>query len=235
MLDFEKMKEAFPELIKFLPVTIQLTLGTLAIALPVSVLFSLILLGKRKVPKAIVRFILSIIRGTPVLLQLFVIYAALPFLIETISSRLKLNVDVYSIDNKWYAYFALSLSAVAFLTEAFRSAIASVDRGQSEAGYMVGLSNRQVFRRIVLPQAMVIAVPVCGNIVVDVIKTTSLAFTISVTEVMGEAKILGGMNTRYLDMFFDVFIIYLVFIGLVEYMMKLLEKRLVRYRTREEK
>ncbi|WP_051437632.1 amino acid ABC transporter permease [Eubacterium xylanophilum] len=235
MLDFEKMKEAFPELIKFLPVTIQLTLGTLAIALPVSVLFSLILLGKRKVPKAIVRFILSIIRGTPVLLQLFVIYAALPFLIENISSRLKLNVDVYSIDNKWYAYFALSLSAVAFLTEAFRSAIASVDRGQSEAGYMVGLSNRQVFRRIVLPQAMVIAVPVCGNIVVDVIKTTSLAFTISVTEVMGEAKILGGMNTRYLDMFFDVFIIYLVFIGLVEYMMKLLEKRLVRYRTREEK
>ncbi|MCR5797315.1 MAG: amino acid ABC transporter permease [Eubacterium sp.] len=235
MLDFEKMKEAFPELIKFLPVTIQLTLGTLAIALPVSVLFSLILLGKRKVPKAIVRFILSIIRGTPVLLQLFVIYAALPFLIENISSRLKLNVDIYSIDNKWYAYFALSLSAVAFLTEAFRSAIASVDRGQSEAGYMVGLSNRQVFRRIVLPQAMVIAVPVCGNIVVDVIKTTSLAFTISVTEVMGEAKILGGMNTRYLDMFFDVFIIYLVFIGLVEYMMKLLEKRLVRYRTREEK
>ena len=231
MFDFQTMKEAFPGLIKFLPITIQLTLGALAIAVPVSILFSIALLGNKKVPKAIIRFILSIIRGTPVLLQMFVIYTVIPFLVQGIVKKFNLKIDVYSIDSKWYAYLAISLSAIAFLTEAFRSAIASVDKGQKEAGLMVGLSNFQVFHRVVLPQALTVAVPVCGNIVVDVIKTTSLAFTISVTELMGEAKILGGMNTRYLDVYMDVFVIYLVFIGTVEFLIKLLEKRLVRYRN----
>ena len=232
MFDIKAMWTALPDLIRFIPITIQLTVGALLIAFPLSILFAKILLGENVFWKGIVKLFLSVIRGTPVLLQMFVICSLLPFVLGKIFEKLQLNINIYDVDNKWYAYVALSLSSIAFFTEALRSSIAAVPKGQAEAGMMVGLTKRQVFRRIIFPQALATAIPVMGNIVVDLVKTTSLAFTMSVTELMGEAKIMGGMNTRYLEMFLDVFIIYLFLIGTIELLFKKLEKRIVRYRNR---
>lgn len=230
MFDIQVMKDYFFELLKYLPKTIQLTVGALFIAFPVSLIFAIILIKKIKGLQAIVKIFLSLVRGTPVLLQMFVIYALFPKLLQSVFNGIGKQIDIYSVDNIWYAYLAISLFAIAFMTEAFRSSIESVDKGQAEAGCMIGLSDMQVFFRIIFPQALTVAIPILSNIVVDVIKTTSLAFTMSVTELMGEAKILGGMNTRYLEMFLDVFIIYLIFIGLVEFILKKAEQRLVRHR-----
>ena len=81
---------------------------------------------------------------------------------------------------------------------------------------MVGLSKWQIYREIIIPQALTVALPILGNVIVDVIKSTSLAFTMSVTEVMGRAKIIGGMTTKYLEMYIDAFFVYVVFIFFVE-------------------
>ena len=95
---------------------------------------------------------------------------------------------------------------------------------------MVGLSKWQVYKEIIIPQAMTVAVPIMGNVIVDVIKSTSLAFTMSVTEVMGSAKIIGGMTTKYLEMYIDAFFVYVIFIFIVEIILKRVEKSLGKYK-----
>ena len=230
MLDTKQMFDNFWTIASFLPITIKLTIGALLIALPVSFLFAAVELKKVPVLTQIVRLYLSVIRGTPMLLQMFVIYALVPYWLNGLFQSLGKEINVYDIDPIWYAYVAISLSATAFLTEAVRSSILSVDKGQKEAGYMVGLSKWQIYREIIIPQALTVALPILGNVIVDVIKSTSLAFTMSVTEVMGRAKIIGGMTTKYLEMYIDAFFVYVVFIFFVELIIKRIEKFVTRYK-----
>ncbi len=230
MLDTKQMFENFWTIASFLPVTIKLTIGALLIAIPVSFLFAAVELKKVPGLTQIVRLYLSVIRGTPMLLQMFVIYALVPYWLNNLFQYLGKDVNIYDIDPIWYAYVAISLSATAFLTEAVRSSILSVDKGQMEAGYMVGLSKWQIYREIIIPQALTVALPILGNVIVDVIKSTSLAFTMSVTEVMGRAKIIGGMTTKYLEMYIDAFFVYVAFIFFVELVIKKIEKFATRYK-----
>lgn len=230
MLDFKVMADNFISIVSYLPVTIKLTIGALLIAFPVSFLFAYTQIKKIPVISLLVRVYLSMIRGTPILLQMFTIYALIPFWIDRAAKALGKNIDIYDVDPIWYAYIAISLSATAFLTEAVRSAILSVDKGQKEAGLMVGLSKWQVYKDIIIPQAMTVAIPIMGNVIVDVIKSTSLAFTMSVTEIMGRAKIIGGMTTKYLEMYIDAFFVYVIFIVIVEFILKRIEKSLTKYR-----
>ena len=230
MLDTKQMADNLISIASYLPVTIRLTIGALLIAFPVSFLFAAAELKKIPVITPLVRLYLSVIRGTPVLLQMFMIYALIPYWLNTFFVSIGKEVNIYDIDPSWYAYIAISLSATAFLSEAIRSSILSVDKGQKEAGYMVGLSKWQVYKEIILPQAMTVALPILGNVIVDVIKSTSLAFTMSVTEVMGRAKIVGGMTTRYLEMYIDAFLVYVVFIFFVELVIKWIEHTVTRYK-----
>ena len=230
MLDGRLMLENFIKIAAYLPVTIKLTIGALLIAFPVSFFFAFTQLKKIPVVSTLVRVWLSAIRGTPILLQMFTIYALIPLWLNNLFKLLGKEINIYDVDPIWYAYIAISLSATAFLTEAIRSGILSVDKGQKEAGYMVGLSKWQVYKEIIIPQAMTVAVPIMGNVIVDVIKSTSLAFTMSVTEVMGSAKIIGGMTTKYLEMYIDAFFVYIIFIFIVEIILKRVEKSLGKYR-----
>ena len=107
----------------------------------------------------------------------------------------------------------------------------TVDKGQVEAAYMVGMTGVEAYKRIVFPQALGVALPIITNIVVDTIKATSLAFTMVVTEVMGEAKILGGMSSRYFEMYLDAFFVYILIICVVEFLLKHLEGYLIRYKV----
>ena len=230
MLDSRLMLENFIKIAAYLPVTIKLTIGALLIAFPISFLFAFAELKKIPVLSSLVKVWLSAIRGTPVLLQMFTIYALIPLWLNNLFKASGREIDIYSIDPIWYAYVAIPLSATAFLTEAIRSAILSVDKGQKEAGYMVGLSKWQVYKEIIVPQAMTVAVPIMGNVIIDVIKSTSLAFTMSVTEVMGSAKIIGGMTTKYLEMYIDAFFVYVIFIVFIEILLKRVEKAFARYK-----
>lgn len=230
-IDFEFMLEAFPKILRYLPVTIRLTAGALVIAFPIALLFALVLTRKIPVAEQIIRVYLSILKGTPIILQMYIAYSLLPSLLQRYFTAAGININIFDIDNSWYAYIALSLSATAFLTEAFRSAMGSVDKGQLEAAYMVGLTGIQAYRRIVLPQMFGIAMPVITNTVVSTIKATSLAFAMSVVEVTGEAKILAGISLSYFEAYLDIFFVYIILICIVEFLLKTLERYLVRYRV----
>lgn len=232
-LDYTYMLESLPEIMSYIPVTLRLTAMTFVIAIPFAIVFTYILVKKIPVVSQIIKVYISLIRGTPILLQIYVIFTITPTLLQHYFDSIGKNVDIYAIDNSWYAYLALSLSTVVFLTEAFRSALGTVDRGQVEAAYMVGMTGIEAYKRIVFPQALGVALPIITNIVVDTIKATSLAFTMVVTEVMGEAKILGGMSSRYFEMYLDAFLVYILIICVVEFLLKHLEKYCLRYKTHE--
>lgn len=230
-IDYEFIILALPEIIKYLPVTLELFLVSLLISLLCGTLFAYINYKKIKVLSWIVRLYMSIIRGTPVLLQLYCCYHLLPFLLNGLFERFNIAYNIYDLNPKYYAFFALSLLATVGIAEAIRSGLEGVDKGQMEAGLAVGMSEAETLLNIVFPQAFANAIPVIGNVTVDLIKTTSLAFTLTVIEITAKAKILGGEQLRYFEGYLCVFIIYIFVIKFVEILVKIIEKRITIYRV----
>lgn len=229
-LDYQFIADSFLDVASYIPVTLKLAVIAFLISFPFGVLMAVISHRKIKILSTIVRLYISIIRGTPTILQIYVIYTIAPYLASNLLKSIGSDFDIYSLNNIYYAYIALSLSTGVSIAEAVRSGLGTVNRGQYEAGLSVGLSGTATFMRIIFPQAISSAMPVIGNIIVDLLKTTSLAYMMAVTEVMGRAKILGGMQLRYFEAYLTVFIIYIVLIATIERLVKLLEKRMVRYR-----
>jgi His/Glu/Gln/Arg/opine family amino acid ABC transporter permease subunit len=229
-IDYQFIMQALPEIVYYIPVTLKLTVVSFLIALPFGILFGYITFKKVKVLSSIVQVYISLLRGIPLVLQIYVIYNLGPYIVAAWLAKIGSSFNVYDIDNIYYAYFAMSLSTTVSLAEAVRSGLSSVGKGQREAGLSVGLSGPQVFLHIVFPQAMSTAMPVLGNIIVDLIKSTSLAFVMAVTDITGYAKILGSRVFRYFEAYICDMILYIVIIVIVEQIMKLIEKRLSRYR-----
>lgn len=230
-IDYQFILEALPQIARYIPITLQLTAIAFFISVPFGVLFGYINFKKIKVLSQIVKAYISLIRGTPIILQIYIIYNLGPYLMASYLEKINSSINIYDIDTIYYAYFAMSLSATVGLAEAVRSGLSSVNKGQREAGLSVGLSGWQVFIQVVLPQALVTAMPVVGNIIIDLIKSTSLAYMMAVTEITGSAKILGASVFRYFEAYLCDFILYIVIIVTVEQLLRLIEKRLSRYKT----
>jgi len=230
-IDYEFIIEALPQIIKRLPVTIELFIVSLLISLVFGTLFAFINFRKIKGLSQLIRLYMSLIRGTPVLLQLYCCFHLLPYLINNILEKTGSTFDIYDVNPIYYAFFALSLLATVSISEAIRAGLEGVEKGQLEAGLAVGMSEAKALIHVVLPQTFANAMPVIGNVTVDLIKTTSLAFIMSVIEITAEAKILGGEQLRYFEGYLCVFIIYIFVIKAIEVLMKLLEKKITVYRV----
>ncbi len=229
-IDWDFVREAFPEVIKFIPVTLQLTFITFLISFPLGVVLALINHHNVKGLSKIVRVYISLIRGTPVLLQIYVIYNILPMILTDFLESIGSDFKVYSLSAKLFAYIALSISTTVTISEAIRSGLVTVNKGQREAAKAVGLNNFETFFHVVFPQAFAAAFPVIVNGFVDLIKVTSLAFLMTVVEITGKAKLLGGMELRYLEAYVTVAFVYIILIVTVELIAKPIEKKLNVYR-----
>ena len=229
-IDYEFIKKSLPIIITKIPITLELALVALIIALVFGTLFAYINYKKAKVISPVIRAYMSIIRGTPVVLQIYVIYNTVPLLLKTFFEKIGSDINIYLIDPIWYAFFALSLSATVSIAEAVRSGLESIDKGQFEAGLSVGLSEKRLLATIIFPQAFTNAFPVLGNVFVSLVKNTSLAFLMSVVEITAQAKILGGDVLRYFEGYLCVFIIYIFLIKILEIIIGLIESRISIYR-----
>ncbi|MBO6165009.1 MAG: amino acid ABC transporter permease [Eubacterium sp.] len=229
-IDWGFVREAFPEVIKYIPVTLQLTLITFLISFPLGVILALINHHNVKGLAKIVRVYISLIRGTPVLLQIYVVYNILPMILTDFLKSIGSDFKVYSLSAKIFAYLALSISTTVTISEAVRSGLVTVNKGQREAAKAVGLNNIETFFHVVFPQAFAAAFPVIVNGFVDLIKVTSLAFLMTVVEITGKAQLLGGMELRYLEAYVTVAFVYIILIVAVELIAKPVEKRLNVYR-----
>ncbi|MFR7417387.1 amino acid ABC transporter permease [uncultured Megasphaera sp.] len=231
-LDYGFMIETFYKIWDGIGVTLGLTALSLLIALPISFYMAVIRLRGHKLGTGITRFYISFVRGTPLVLQILLMYSLLPSFLNFALKSMGSSFNIFeSVNPFWYAVIVFSLNTIALLAEVFRSALMSIDKGQMEAGVSVGLTEWQTYRQIIIPQALVVALPAVSNITVNLIKGTSLAFLMTVKDVLAIGKIAASYGYNYIEAYLDVFVVYIIVCTIVQLVYRIAEKRIGAFRT----
>lgn len=226
LFDFELVFTQIPELLKKLPITLELALLAMLLGLALGLLMAVIKIKKVPVLYQITNFLISLVRGTPVIVQLYIAFFGLPMIFKYFNQQFGTNLAVADIPGFVYAVAALGLNQSAYCAEIIRSALQSVNEGQIEAATALGMTYLQALRRIILPEAFEVALPTLGNSLISIIKSTSLAFTCAVVEITAQGKILAGKTYRYFEAYVSLAIIYWVLTIIIEQGIRFIEKKI---------
>ncbi|MBP5490550.1 MAG: amino acid ABC transporter permease [Lachnospiraceae bacterium] len=213
-----------PHLVKKIPITLELAGLAFLVSIIIGLLIAIIRYKKVKILSPIASAFLSLMRGTPMLIQLYVAYYGIPAILRIFNSW-GADIDVNIIPKMVYAFVALGLYQAAFTSEIFRAALESVDKGEIEAATAMGMTYPQILRRIIVPEALENALPGICNSVIGLVKGTSLASTCGIIEITYQNSILAGRDYRYLEGYVALAIIYWVITVILEKIFKLIEKR----------
>lgn len=201
----------FPQVLEGLKVTMEIFLLTLILSIPLGVLVALGRLSKIKIINKLTGFYVLIMRGTPLLLQIVFIFFGLP------------NLNIV-IDRFPAAIIAFTLNYAAYFGEIFRAGISSVDIGQNEASQVLGLSKKDTFFRIILPQAFKTILPPIANEIVTLVKDTALVYVIGIDELLRVGKIACNRDSSLLPLLI-IGIVYLILIGIFTKIFDKIEKK----------
>ena len=209
--------DSLPKLLDYgIRVTVPLTILSFALALVISVAVAMIQYANVKGLRQLCRFYIWIIRGTPVLVQLYLVFYGLP--------SVGVTLDAFPT-----AVLVFGFNEGAYMAETVRGALESVSVGQMEAGYCVGMSYLQIMWHVVLPQAFRTAFPALSNSLISLLKGTSLASTITVMEMFRQAQVINGRVYESLGLYLEVALIYLLFCTLLTKLQHIGERRLASY------
>lgn len=208
--------DSAPFLIKGAYYTVFLSLGGMFFGLLLGFGLALMRLSRLMVLRGIARIYVSFFRGTPLLVQLFMIYYGLP----------ELGIE---LDPLTAALIGFSLNMGAYACEILRAAIASVDRGQWEAAASIGMTRAQIMRRAILPQAARTALPPLGNSFISLVKDTALAATIQVPELFRQAQLITARTFEIFTMYLAAALIYWILATALSYLQNRLEERVNRH------
>ncbi|UUX34633.1 ABC transporter substrate-binding protein/permease [Fundicoccus culcitae] len=222
----EIIPQILPTILEKLPITLLMTVVSAVIGLLLGFLIALIKIYDIPILKQLATLFVSFMRGTPQLVQLFLAYYGFPLVVAWINQQLNTSINVNNIPALLYVFIAFGLNEAAYNSETIRAAILSVDKSEIEAAKSIGLTNRQTMTRIILPSAMIVAIPNLGNSLISLLKGTSLAFTVTVIDIMGQARIIAGSNLRFFEAYIAVSLIYWVCCIIIENFVKWLEKKL---------
>lgn len=213
MINIPLMKDSLGFVLSGLPYTLGISLLSFFTGLFLGL--GLALLGRSRQPliHCLVRAYISIMRGVPMIVVLFVLYFGLPYYGLELPALL-------------CAYLGFSMVSAAYISEVFRSSIEAIDKGQWEAAKALGLPYALMVKKIILPQAFRIAVPPLGNVIIDMVKSSSLAAMITVPDIFQNAKIIGGREWNYMSMYILVAFIYWLIAFLLERYQEFLENKL---------
>ena len=213
--------DSFPKmLIPGLTMTIPLTAIAFTFAMIIAVAAAMVQYAKIPVLTQLCRFYIWIFRGTPLLVQLFVVFYGLP--------DLGIRMDPFPA-----AVLVFSLNEGAYCAETVRAALDAVPEGQMEAGYCAGMSYMQTMRRIILPQAMRTAFPPLSNSLIAMVKDTSLAANITVVEMFRASEQINARVYEPLALYIEVGLIYLLFSTVLTWLQRAGEKKLGAYEKQE--
>ena len=207
-------------LIPGLEITIPLTLISFALGLIIALFTALVQVAGVRVLRQLARFYVWVFRGTPMLVQLYIVFYGLP--------KLGLVMDALPA-----AVIVFSLNTGAYASETIRAAIEAVPAGQMEAGLCVGMSYMQIMRRIVLPQALRTAFPPLSNSLISMVKDTSLAANITVMEMFMATRRIAARSYELLPLYCEVAVIYLLFSTVLTFIQRAGERRLATYGKRK--
>lgn len=212
--------ESIPALLPFLKVTFFVAGLSVLFGSLLGLLLAIMKLGRNKYVQKIAHGYTTIMRCTPSIVLLFLIYYGVPALASNF------GMDLNNMSSAFFVVITFTLQFGALMSEVIRSAYVSIDKGQYEAAVSVGMSNLQAFRRIIFPQAFVVALPNFGNALLELMKEGALAYTIGLIDVMGRANLIiaGNYNAHALEIYIGLSIIYWILSIMIEQFFFKLEK-----------
>ncbi|EGD37382.1 MULTISPECIES: amino acid ABC transporter permease [Streptococcus] len=224
-MDLNYIVNTFLVTLKGIPVTLIIMVVAILLSFIPALLLALGQIYKVRGVRTFSVVYLAFIRATPPILLILFFYSLFPSLLNQIFKSLGSQVDVFKFNPLYYAFIIYSLMTTGSLSEILRSAILTVDKGQLEAAQAIGLTNFQAYRRIVFPQALRSALPNLANLVINLVKGTSLVFVMTVKDITALAKIEASHSYQYSESYLVIFVIYLIICGLIQWMFRGLEKR----------
>lgn len=231
-LDLDFMVATFFKILEGISTTLELTFLALLIAAPIAFYMAILRIRNARFGGSLVRLYISFVRGTPIILQILLLYSLLPSILNTVVQSMGIDFNVFdNINPFWYAVIVFSLNTIALMSEVFRSALLSIPRGQMEAGLSIGLSKGETYLHIILPQAMVVALPNLCNITVNLIKGTSLAFLMTVKDVLAIGKIAASFGYNYIESYIDVFFVYIILCTIIQVLYAMAETHVGTFRS----
>lgn len=224
--DMNMIGDFVPTLTAYLPVTLYILTLSLLFGFVLGLFLALPRIYNIPIVNQLAKVYISFFRGTPIMVQLFIVFYGIPALTGLI------GIDTSKMDPFYAAVATYALSNAAAAAEIIGAGVGSVDKGQTEAAYSIGLSGSQAFRRIVLPQALVQAFPNMGNMVISSLKDTSLAFSIGVMDMSGRGQTLITSSNHSLEVYIALSIVYYAVAVLFEWFFRVAEKRIKKNQTR---
>ncbi|AMO57397.1 ABC transporter permease [Endozoicomonas montiporae] len=218
MIDFDYTVGLLPTVTSSLDATLWMTLGGLALSLSMGLVLALIKVTRPFYLHYLADLYISFFRGSPLLVQLFIFYYGLPQVFPAMRGMPAIIAVI----------IGLGLHFSAYMAESMRAAIIGIHHGQMEAALSVGMSRMQAMRRIILPQAARVAFPGLMNNTIDLLKSTSLAFTLGVVEIMARAQMEASSSFRFFESYLTVALVYWLVVVLCTWFQKWAEARLNR-------
>lgn len=216
IFNMELALEAIPSILEGLPYTLSLSLVGFTLGTLVGFFVALLRMSPFLPFRWLAMWHISLMRGVPLMVLLFFVYFGLPFM----------GIELDAISSTIIAFTSMSS---AYISEIIRSSLQAIDNGQWEAARSLGLRTPVIYRKIIIPQAFRIALPPLSNVLLDMVKSTSLTAMITVPEIFNKAKIVGGAKSDYMTVYICVALIYWVICTLYALGQNQLEKRLAHY------
>ena len=219
------LKQAWPMLMQGLKLTVEISLISIAIGMVIGLVSCLMGLSKLKILNAMSAVYVWIIRGTPMIVQAFIVYYGIPIVVQQFNPAFVISEFLAGV-------ITLSLNAGAYLSEIFRSGIQAVDNGQVEASRSLGIPSGKTMFKVVLPQAFKITIPSIVNQFIITIKDTSILSVISLAELCNQAKQYSASTYRFFEVYIIIGVLYLIIISLLMILSKYVEKKVSYDRTK---
>jgi L-cystine transport system permease protein len=216
--------------IQYLPNTFQLTFIPIVIALILGTVIAVIRVYRIPFLAPLLVVLITLYQGIPLVVALMIYHLLFIAEFNDFAAALHLDTSMADINLIWIGIFALSLQATCYMEESIKGAFFSVDKGQYEAGYSVGLTKLQTLRRIIIPQVIPVALPMLTNNIVGAIKGSSIVMVIGITEVLAGSVIPSSKTYAFFEGYIAAALIYWIFTILVEKIAARIEKRGDKYR-----
>ena len=215
---------AFIDLVPYLWVTLAMMAGTVFFGGLLGLLLARAKIRRGKLSRALAEVYIYLTRCIPSIVMLFVVYYGLPEFLLTF------GIDMNHVGKGVFVIITFSVLFSSAMCEVFRSAYLSVDPGQTEAALSIGMSRKQAYIRIILPQAMVAALPNICNTTISLLKSTSLAFMMSVKDITAIAKMKAAYGYNYIEAYLVIAFIYIIVCTIVQILFQLIERRISGYK-----
>lgn len=202
------IKEYFPQIMANFPITLEITIGSFILGVTLALIFAIIKMKKIPVLYQVEVFLVSLIRGTPMVIQLYLSFYGIPILIKYMNYFFGWNIDVYDMPAMVYVIACFTINEAAYNSEVIRAAFGSIDKSQREAAKALGMNGVQTLTRVIIPEAFTVALPTLVNSLISLMKSTSLAFTCEVVDITAKGKILAGRSYRYFEVYVTLALIY---------------------------